>query len=131
MPKKNPETQAFIDEMAAPSVHSAEALRAWSKACGRVIRDEGQQLAKMRGLLHEAERAEGEGDGLIRGKLETIIQQLDAQARIIGTIATEERLFRVSRRLLAEQMVELHELAAAVGYKIPVAEVIEEEEAPA
>ena len=91
--------------------------RTWIKATAVVVRTFGQELALLRGLLHEAE--DGEPTNVVRGKMEALIQQVDAQTRILESISKEARSLRVSRRILAEQREELLQLAADAGYEAP------------
>ncbi len=116
MPKA-PETQALIDEMESPSLHTGAELKEFGKGAATVVRLAGQQLALVRGLLQEAE--ESETDSAIRGHLETITQQLDAQNRILGHIAKETRSLRISRELLAGSLRDLHVIAGEAGYEVP------------
>ena len=111
------ETQTLIDELAAPSLHPHAQLRVWMKATARIITKQGQQIALLRGQLQEAEDAEP--DGLVRGKMESLIQQLDAQQRILGNIAREGRALRSSRETLDVARAELNTLAADAGYTVP------------
>lgn len=112
-----PETQDFINELAAPSHHTNAQLGTWTRASAKVVTQQGQQLALLRGQLQEAEGQEP--DAAIGGKMETLVQQIDAQVRILGNIAREGRALRTSRKLMAEQVKELRTLAAAAGYTVP------------
>ena len=111
------ETQAFIDELAAPSLHTNAALRTWMKASATVVRERGQQIALLRGMIQEAEGEEPNVE--VAGKMEGLIQQLDAQARILGNIAREGRGIRTSLGLFAGQVTEFRALASAAGYTVP------------
>ena len=112
-----PETQTLIDELTAPSHHTNAQLKTWMKATARIITKQGQQIALLRGQLQEAEDAEP--TELVRGKMESLIQQLDAQQRILGNIAKEGRSLRISRQALAEIRIEFNVLAADAGYTVP------------
>jgi len=100
-----PETRALIDELCGPTLCSEDELRAWMKGTTALVKTFGQHLALLRGMAHEAEVEERTTE--VRGKMEGVIQQIDAQARIIGNIAKESRSLRVSLLLLHEQVAEL------------------------
>ncbi len=116
MPKAT-ETQKLIDELCAPTICQPIEVKGWIKDTTAIVGGFGQQLALVRGLVHDADDEEPTME--VRGKMEAIIQQIDAQTRIIGKIAQEVRSLRVSLRLLAEQVSELRDLADAAGYVIP------------
>lgn len=109
-----PETEALLRELCGPTLCSEEELQTWIKATAVVVRTFGQELALLRGLLHDAEDEEPTTE--VRGKMEALIQQIDAQTRILGIIAVEARSLRASRRLLAEQLKDFRELAKGAGY---------------
>ncbi len=112
-----PETQALIDEWAKPSIHTEEELRAWAQATAKLIRQRGQQTALMRGLVQEAE--EDEPDQVTRGKMESIVQQLDAQALVFDKIAREVRKLRGIREQLVVLREEFGGIAEDAGYTVP------------
>ena len=109
-----PETQAFINEMAEPSLHSDEQNNTWLKASAKFVRLESQQIALVRGLLQEVEIVD-----VSDLPTEGLMQQVNAQRRIVGIIAENLRDMRGSQRILADQFAELCALAKNAGYTIP------------
>ena len=109
-----PETQTLLDELFNLSIHTHAELRVWMKSSSEVIKLRGQQLALLRGLLDEAEA--DEPNGLVYGKLEGMIQQIDAQTRLLGEITKDVRALRVSGKMLAEQALQFRVLAEEAGY---------------
>ena len=117
MSEKAKETQDLLDELCGPTLCSEQELGTWMNDTTELVKTFGQQLALLRGLVHQAE--DEEPTTVIRGKMEAIIQQIDAQTRILGNVAKEARSLRVSRRSLQDQLVELLALADAAGYVVP------------
>lgn len=111
------ETQAFLDELANPTHHTPANLRAWIKASAKIIRKEGQQIALMKGLMEEVGAVED--DRAITGKVDTMTQQVDAQAKIVSEIARLARKLRVSRQDFGDLSQDLRTLAEAAGYTLP------------
>ena len=105
---KAKETQALLDELANHSIHTHKQLATWLKASAEVLTLRGQQVALVRGLLQASELAEP--DPVVAGKLEGLIQQLDAQTRILGNIGAESRGLLTSEKILETQVAELREL---------------------
>ncbi len=110
------ETQDLLDELATPTHHAGPALNTWVKATATIVRLRGQQIALLRGMIQEAEGTEL--DVPLLGKLETLVQVPDAQARILNNIAKELRSFQGTRRQMQELVAELNVLAVAAGYTI-------------
>jgi len=117
MPNHVQGTQDLIDELCAPSLCSEMEIGNWMRDTTELVKTFGQQLALLRGLVHGADAEEM--NEVVRGKMEVIIQQVDAQTRILGNVAKEARALRVSRRSLQEQRDELVVLAVAAGYEAP------------
>lgn len=113
------ETQDLLDELHGPTFCSTDTLCSWMTDTTELVKTFGQQLALLRGLVHQAE--DEEPTMAVRGKMEAIIQQVDAQTRILGNITKEARALRISRRSLHEQHGEFLELAAEAGYEMPEA----------
>lgn len=111
------ETQDLLDELAAMTLISPQNVRVWVKRTTRFVGAFGQQLALLRGLVHDAEDEELTTE--VRGKMAAIIQQIDAETRIIGKISAEARSLRVSLEILGEQVAELRQLAGLAGYNVP------------
>ncbi len=109
------ETQELLDELAAMSLCSPEDVRVWLKETSRVGGALGQQLARLRSLVDEAEDAEPNEQ--VAARMETIIQQLGAQTRIVGNIQKEARFLRTSMRSLAARTAEMRALAVEAGYR--------------
>ncbi len=112
-----PETQAFLTELKTPSVHTNVRLKKWLKTSATVVKLRGQQIALVRGLLQEAEGEEP--SEVMVGKMETLMQQVDAQARILDNIARELRDLRGSLKDAQGLVGELRGLAQDAGYTLP------------
>ena len=117
MPENVQETQDLLEELYEPTLCSASSLCSWMRDTTELVKTFGQQLALLRGLVHSADAEEP--NPVVRGKMEAIIQQVDAQTRILGNITKEARSLRISRRSLLDQHAELLELAVEAGYEAP------------
>ena len=110
------ETQDFIDEIETPSFYRHSQRLTMLKALSRALGADGQQVAKLRGLLQDAEMAEA--DDSLRGRFEMLSQALGAMQRQQGKIAEEARRLHSTSRAIADQWVEFKAAAADVGYTI-------------
>jgi len=108
------ETQDLLDELTGMTLCSHEELNVWTKETAQIVRKHGQQLALLRGLLHGAEDEEPTTE--VRGKMESLLQQINAQARLLDRISSDVRDVRTSVRNLADRDGELRALAIEAGY---------------
>jgi len=108
------ETQDLLDELAGRTLCSRDHLKEWTKQTAVIVKCHGQQLALLRGLVHDAENEEP--DAVVRGKMEAILQQVNAQVRLLERIASDVRDVRTSLRSLDEQGAALRALAVEAGY---------------
>jgi len=108
------ETQDLLDELTNLTLCSRVDLKAWTKQTAVIVKNHGQQLALLRGLIHDSE--DEEPDAVVRGKLEAVIQQVLAQTRLLERIASDVRDVRTSLRSLDEQDAALRTLAVKAGY---------------
>ncbi len=116
MPGPAPETQALLDELQTPTHHTPAALKIWMRASAQVARLQGQEVALLRGLLQES--VGEEPSPVIVGKMETLANQFDAQARILDTMAREGGALRRSMKDAGGLVGELRAMAAADGYMV-------------
>ncbi len=117
MPTQHPETIAFLQELKTPTHHTPAAMKAFSRGSAAILTKEGQQIALLRGLLDEV--GENEDDANLAGKIETIIQQLDARARITSEITLRQRKLRGTTRDLVGYIQDFRAAAVAAGYTLP------------
>ena len=110
------ETQDFIDEIKTPSFYTHAQRKTIVKALSSALCDNGQQLAKLRGLLQDAEMTES--DDSLRGRFEMLIQNLDALCRHNQKLADEGRRLHQTSKFLCEQYAEFKVDAAALGYTV-------------
>ncbi len=111
------ETQDFINEVETSSFYTHAQRVTMLKALSAALRENGQQLAKLRGLVQDAEMTEA--DDSLRGRYESFVQVLGAMQRQQEKIADEgRRLYRASEDL-KRQYVEFRTEASASGYTIP------------
>ena len=103
------ETQDLLDEMATPTIHQPTDLTTWMTTSAMQVKLYGQQIALLRGLIQVAEDVEP--DEVVSGKFEALVQKFDAQARILGIIASNFRLLRGTIQDLKVQEAELKALA--------------------
>ena len=108
------ETQDLLDELTAMTLCSRAELNAWTKETAVIVKCHGQQLALLRGLVHAAEGEEPTTE--VRGKMEAVLQQVNAQVRLLERIASDVRDVRTSVRSLDHQDGELRALAEEAGY---------------
>ena len=116
MAKKAVETQALLDEMGKPTHQTNAELRVWLKSAAKMLQAQGQQAAFLRGLIQEAEN--DEPDPVLAGRMSTLVQSYDAEARILGKIAAECRNLRITCDQEDEQEAELIALAVESGYTV-------------
>jgi hypothetical protein len=108
------ETQDLLDELAGMTLCSRDDLKIWTKQTAVIVKGYGQQLALLRGLVHDAEDEEPTTE--VRGKMEAVVQQVNAQVRLLDRIASDVRDVRTSLRSLDRQGAELRALAVEAGY---------------
>lgn len=108
------ETQDLLDELAGMTLCSRADLKAWTKQTAVIVKNYGQQLALLRGLIHDSEGEEP--NAVVHAKLEAVIQQVNAQTRLLERIASDVRDVRTSLRSLDEQGAALRALAEEAGY---------------
>jgi len=108
------ETQDLLDELAGMTLCSRVDLKAWTKQTAVIVKNYGQQLALLRGLIHDSE--DEEPNAVVRAKLEAVIQQVLGQIRLLERIASDVRDVRASIRNLDERDAELRALAVEAGY---------------
>ena len=108
------ETQDLLDELTNWTLCSRADLKAWTKQTAVVVKNHGQQLALLRGLLHDAEN--DEPTAVVRGKMESLIQQVRAQMRLLERVAADVREVNSSLRNLDDRDAELRALAVEAGY---------------
>ena len=110
------ETQDLLNELTGMTLCSRVDLKAWTKQTAVIVKGYGQQLAFLRGLIQDAEGEEPVT--VIRGKMESLLQQVLAQTRLLERIATDVRDVRMSLRNLDERDAELRALAVEAGYDV-------------
>ena len=110
-------TQDFINEIASPS-HASHAQRlTMLRALSNQLRQNKQQIARLHGLLQDAELTEG--DENLRGRFESLFQTLGAMNRQLGNVADEARRLHAASRELENLYADLGPVAQALGYTTP------------
>ena len=110
------ETQNFIDEIERPSFYTHVQRKTMVTALSAALCDNGQQIAKLRGLLQDAEITEV--DDSLRGRMEMLFQNLDALLRQNQKLADEARRLHQSSRFLAQQYADFKVEAVVLGYAV-------------
>ena len=108
------ETQDLLDELTNLTICSRDEIHTWTKQTAVIVKLHGQQLALLRGLIHDAEN--DEPTTMVRGKMESLLQQVRAQIKLLERIATDARSVSLSLRNLDDRDMELRTLATEAGY---------------
>lgn len=109
-------TQEFIDEIEVPSFYSHTQRLAMLKDSSEALRENGQQIAKLRGLAQDAEMTE-EHESLC-GRFEMLFQAFTAMQRQQDKIAAEARRLYATSNEIERQYAEFKIEASTAGYTV-------------